>query len=229
MRCGVENFVFSSTATVYGDAAESPLPETLRPWPINPYGRTKLMTEWMLEDVARAHGLRYAVLRYFNVAGADPQGRTGQSTPTATHLVKVAVQAALGQRSHLDVYGTDYPTPDGTCIRDYVQVNDVGRAHLAALAHLRAGGESLIANCGLGRGSSVLEVVEMVKRVSGVDFEVCLRPRRGGDPASLVAAADRIRNLGFAPRYDLQAIVEQALRWERRLAGGGGGAAAAAP
>ncbi len=219
VRSGVKNFIFSSTATVYGDAEVSPLHEGLRPWPINPYGRTKLMTEWMLEDAAKAHGLRYAVLRYFNVAGADPQGRSGQSTPTATHLIKVAAQAALGQRSHLDVFGTDYPTVDGTCVRDYVQVNDVGRAHLAALAHLRGGGDNVVANCGYGRGSSVLQVIEVVKRVSGVDFEVRLQPRRAGDPATLVAQADRIRALGFTPRYDdLAVIVDQALRWERHLA-----------
>ena len=138
------------------------------------------MTEWMLEDAARAHDLRFVVLRYFNVAGADPKGRSGQSTPAATHLIKVAAQAALGQRPHLDVFGTDYPTPDGTCIRDYVQVNDLARAHLAALDHLRGGGDSTVMNCGYGHGSSVLEVIEVVKRVSGVDFEVRLRPRRPG-------------------------------------------------
>jgi UDP-glucose 4-epimerase len=219
VRRGVKNFIFSSTATVYGDADVSPLHEGLRPWPINPYGRTKLMTEWMLEDTARAHGLRYVVLRYFNVAGADPKGRSGQSTPTATHLIKVAAQVALGQRSHLDVFGTDYPTPDGTCVRDYVQVNDLARAHIVALDHLRRGGESTVMNCGYGHGSSVREVVEVVKRVSGVDFEVRYGPRRGGDPATLVAQVDRIKGLGFVPRFDdLALIVDQALRWERHLA-----------
>jgi UDP-glucose 4-epimerase len=220
VRSGVRNFIFSSTATVYGDAEVSPLHEGLRPWPINPYGRTKLMTEWMLEDAERAHGLRYAALRYFNVAGADPKGRSGQSTPTATHLIKVAAQVALGQRSHLDVFGTDYPTRDGTCVRDYVQVNDLARAHLVALDYLRGGGPSTVVNCGYGRGSSVFEVVEVVKRVSGVDFEVRLGPRRGGDPATLVAKVDRIRDMGFVPRHDdLEAIVDQALRWERTLEG----------
>jgi UDP-glucose 4-epimerase len=219
VKKGVKNFIFSSTATVYGNAEVSPLHEGLVPWPINPYGRTKLMTEWMLEDTARAHGLNYVVLRYFNVAGADPKGRSGQSTPTATHLIKVASQAALGQRSHLDVFGTDYPTPDGTCIRDYVQVNDLARAHLVALNHLRGGGESTVMNCGYGHGASVLEVIEVVKRVSGVDFEVRLQPRRAGDPATLVAKVDRIRGLGWTPRHDdLAQIVDQALRWERNLA-----------
>ncbi len=219
VKKGVKNFIFSSTATVYGNAEVSPLHEGLVPWPINPYGRTKLMTEWMLEDTARAHGLNFVVLRYFNVAGADPKGRSGQSTPTATHLIKVASQAALGQRSHLDVFGTDYPTPDGTCIRDYVQVNDLARAHLVALNHLRGGGESTVMNCGYGHGASVLEVIEVVKRVSGVDFEVRLQPRRAGDPATLVAKVDRIRGLGWTPQHDdLAQIVDQALRWERNLA-----------
>jgi UDP-glucose 4-epimerase len=219
VQTGVRNFIFSSTATVYGNADVSPLHEDLVPAPINPYGRTKLMTEWMLEDTARAHGLRYVVLRYFNVAGADPKGRSGQSSPAATHLIKVAAQVALGQRSHLDVFGTDYPTHDGTCVRDYVQVNDLARAHLAALNHLRGGGESRIMNCGYGHGSSVFDVIEVVKRVSGVDFEVRTVPRREGDPATLVAKVDRIRALGWEPQYDdLEAIVDQALRWERKLA-----------
>ena len=219
VRKGVENFIFSSTATVYGNSDVIPLHEDLVPAPINPYGRTKLMTEWMLEDTARAHGLRYVVLRYFNVAGADPKGRSGQSTPTATHLIKVAAQVALGQRSHLDVFGTDYPTHDGTCVRDYVQVNDLARAHLAALNHLRAGGESTVMNCGYGHGASVFDVIDVVKRVSGVDFEVRTVPRRPGDPATLVAKVDRIRALGWVPEYDdLEAIVDQALRWERKLA-----------
>ena len=160
------------------------------------------MTEWMLEDAAVAHGLRYGVLRYFNVAGADPKGRSGQSTPQATHIIKVAAQAALGLRPHLDVFGTDYPTPDGTCVRDYVQVTDLARAHLVALEHLRGGGESVIMNCGYGHGASVLEVIDVVKKVSGVDFEVRFGPRRRGDPASLVARIDRIRGarLGAALR-----------------------------
>lgn len=217
---GVKRFIFSSTATVYGNADVSPLGEELTPGPINPYGRTKLMTEWMLEDAARAHDFSYVVLRYFNVAGADPKGRSGQASPQATHLIKVAAQAALGQRPYLEVFGTDYPTRDGTCIRDYVQVNDLARAHLAALDYLRRGGESTVMNCGYGHGASVLEVIDVVKRVSGVDFEVRLVPRRPGDPASLVAKVERIHErLGWVPQCDdLTAIVDQALRWERILA-----------
>jgi UDP-glucose 4-epimerase len=219
-RMGVKRFIFSSTASLYGDQGSGPLGEDLAPSPINPYARTKLMTEWMLEDAARAHDLSYVALRYFNVAGADPKGRSGQASPQATHLIKVAAQVALGQRPYFEVYGADYPTPDGTCIRDYVQVNDVARAHLAALDYLRGGGESMAMNCGYGHGSSVREVVEVVKRVSGVDFEVRTVPRRAGDPASLVARVDRVRErLGWTPQFDdLEAIVGQALRWERALA-----------
>jgi UDP-glucose 4-epimerase len=172
VRGGVGRFIFSSTAAVYGEVGNEPVSEDTPQNPVSPYGRSKLMTEWMLRDAAVAHPLRYVVLRYFNVAGADPAGRIGQSTPAATHLIKVAAQAALGQRPHLDVYGTDYPTPDGSCLRDYIQVSDLADAHLAALRHLRAGGESLTANCGYGRGYSVLEIVDVVKRVSGVDFPV---------------------------------------------------------
>jgi UDP-glucose 4-epimerase len=153
------------------------------------------------------------------VAGADPHGRSGQSAPQATHLIKVAAQAALGQRPHLQVFGTDYPTSDGSCVRDYIQVTDLVRAHAAALTHLRKGGESLVLNCGYGRGFSVLEVVDVVKRVSGVNFDVRLAPRRPGDPAALVAKVDRIRGLGWTPKYDdLETIVDQALRWEHKLA-----------
>jgi UDP-glucose 4-epimerase len=220
IRAGVKSFIFSSTAAVYGEPDVTPVPEEIPLAPINPYGRSKLMTEWMIEDAARAHGLRYATLRYFNVAGADPEGRSGQSSPNATHILKVAAQAALGQRPYLQVFGTDYPTRDGSCIRDYIQVTDLARAHTAALAHLRGGGESLTLNCGYGQGFSVLEVVDVVKRVSGVDFEVRLGPRRAGDPAALVAKADRIREtLGWTPAHaDLATIVDQALRWERHLA-----------
>ena len=219
VKSGVRNFIFSSTAAVYGNAEVSPISEDVAAEPINPYGRSKLMSEWMLRDAAAAHGLSYVALRYFNVAGADPKGRSGQSTPAATHLIKLAAQAALGHRSHLDVFGTDYPTPDGTCVRDYIQVNDLARAHLAALSHLRAGGENAVMNCGYGHGASVLEVIDVVKRVSGVDFEVRTCPRRPGDPANLVAKVDRIRALGWVPQHDnLEAIVDQALRWERKLA-----------
>jgi len=217
---GVKHFIFSSTAAVYGEPQVTPVPEDLPLSPINPYGRSKLMSEWMLQDTARAHDLRYVALRYFNVAGADPKGRSGQSTPNATHLIKVAVQTALGQRPYLQVFGTDYPTADGSCIRDYIQVSDLARAHISALGHLRRGGESLTLNCGYGRGYSVLEVLDVVKRVSGVDFEVRRMPRRPGDPAALVAKVDRIRELlGWTPQFaDLEAIVEQALRWERKIA-----------
>jgi UDP-glucose 4-epimerase len=216
---GVRDFIFSSTASVYGNVQAEVLSEDLPVAPINPYGRTKVATEWMLEDARIAHGLRYGVLRYFNVAGADPKGRAGQSSSQATHIIKVAAQAALGLRPHLDVYGTDYATPDGTCIRDYIQVTDVARAHLTALGHLRGGGESVMMNCGYGHGASVLEVVEVVKKVSGVDFEIRFGPRRNGDPANLVAGIDRLRGLGWTPLYDdLEEIVSQALRWERVLA-----------
>ena len=219
VRGGVKRVIFSSTAAVYGEPAISPVPEEIELAPINPYGRSKLMSEWMLGDVARAHGLGFVVLRYFNVAGADPKGRSGQSSPNATHLIKVAGQAALGQRAALEVFGTDYPTPDGTCIRDYIHVTDLARAHLAALDHLRAGGANLTLNCGYGRGYSVNEVVAVVKQVSGVDFPVKLSGRRPGDPASLVAKADRIRSeLGWQPEHDdLEEIVRQALTWEDKL------------
>src|SRR3982751_6825921 len=170
VRTGIKHIIFSSTAAVYGEPEVVPVPEDLPLNPINPYGRSKLMSEWMLQDAARAHDLRYVALRYFNVAGADPRGRSGQSTPNATHLIKVAAQAALGQRPYLEVFGTDYGTEDGTCVRDYVQVNDLARAHLVALNHLRGGGACTTMNCGYGHGSSVLEVVDVVKRVSGVDF-----------------------------------------------------------
>lgn len=216
---GVKNFIFSSTATVYGNAGAKFLSEDLPVAPINPYGRTKVATEWMLEDAARAHGLRYAILRYFNVAGADPKGRSGQSTRQATHLIKVASQVALGQRPYLEVFGTDYDTEDGTCVRDYVQVNDLARAHLSALRHLRHEGDSVVVNCGYGHGSSVRDVIAVVKKVSGVDFEVRYSPRRPGDPARLVAKVNRVRSLGWEPKHDnLEEIVDQALRWERVLA-----------
>ena len=216
---GVRQIIFSSTAAVYGNPRENPVGEDAILDPVSPYGRSKLMTEWMLQDAGRAHGLRYVALRYFNVAGADPKGRSGQSTPRATHLIKAAVQTALGQRPFLEVYGTDYPTPDGSCLRDYIQVTDLAQAHLVALDHLRRGGESLAVNCGYGRGFSVLEVVEVVKRVSSVDFEVKLSPRRLGDPAAIIAKADRIRaELGWAPQHEnLDEIVAQALAWEKRL------------
>jgi UDP-glucose 4-epimerase len=219
VQAGIKYFIFSSTAAVYGEPSVNPVTEDVALQPINPYGRSKLMVEWILEDVAKAADFSYVALRYFNVAGADPGGRLGQSTPQATHLIKVAVQAALGQRAGMDIYGSDYPTPDGTCIRDYIQVSDLIAAHLLALGHLRYGGKSLVLNCGYGHGHSVREVVDVVKRVSGVDFEVRQAGRRAGDPAILVAGAERIRRrLGWQPRYDdLTEIVRQAYEWERKL------------
>ena len=216
---GVRHFIFSSTAAVYGMAGDAPVAETAPLKPLSPYGSSKLMTEIMLADTARAHALTYVVLRYFNVAGADPLGRGGQSTPRATHLIKVACEAALGKRSHLDVFGTDYPTPDGTCIRDYIQVSDLARAHSAALAYLAAGGASDTFNCGYGRGFSVLEVVAAVERAAGRAFDVRRGHRRPGDPAQIVAASEKIRSsLGWAPAYaDLDVIVRQALAWENHL------------
>jgi UDP-glucose 4-epimerase len=216
---GIKRFIFSSTAAVYGEPDINPIGEDAPPQPINPYGRSKLMVEWILEDVAKAKDFSYIALRYFNVAGADPDGRLGQSTPNATHLIKVAVQAALGQRNGMDIFGTDYPTPDGTCVRDYIQVSDLIAAHLLALAHLRNGGGSQVLNCGYGHGHSVREVIDVVKRVTGSDFEVRLAGRRAGDPAMLLAGAERIRQqLGWKPRHDnLKEIVRQAYEWERKL------------
>jgi UDP-glucose 4-epimerase len=219
MKGGVRNFIFSSTAAVYGETTSEPVAESAPLNPMSPYGRSKLMVEWMLADAGRAHDLRHVILRYFNVAGADPRGRLGQSTPNATHLIKRAVQTALGRHPSMDVFGQDYATPDGTCLRDYIQVTDLIDAHMAALAYLRAGGASLICNCGYGRGYSVNQVIEVVKRVSGVDFKVNRAGRRAGDPAAIVAQADLIRReLGWRPQRDnLDAIVKQALDWERRL------------
>ena len=187
--------------------------------PISPYGWSKLMTEIMLRDASAAHGLTHVILRYFNVAGADPHCRTGQSSPNATHLIKVAAETALGLRPKLQVFGTDYPTPDGTCIRDYIHVADLARAHSDALRHIRSGGTSLTLNCGYGHGFSVLDVIETVKRVSGVDFEVEYAPRRPGDPAQLVASSEKARAaLGWKPRFDdLSTIVSHALAWEKTL------------
>jgi UDP-glucose 4-epimerase len=217
---GLKQFIFSSTAAVYGNPAENPVSEAAQPAPMSPYGWSKLMTEVMLADTSRAHDFNYVALRYFNVAGADPKGRSGQSTPRATHLIKVACETALGQRAHMEVFGTDYPTPDGTCIRDYIHVTDLIRAHVAALDYLRTGGKSDIFNCGYSKGFSVLEVIEAVKRVSGVDFDVRLVPRRPGDPAAIVAGSQKIRDqLGWQPRHDdLDEIVRHALSWEDHLA-----------
>jgi UDP-glucose 4-epimerase len=198
---------------------ENPVAETAVLEPMSPYGTSKLMTEIMLRDTARAHPLRYVALRYFNVAGADPLGRSGQSTARATHLVKVACEAALGERAYLEVFGTDYPTEDGTCVRDYIHVTDLVRAHLDALRYLRAGGKSEVLNCGYGRGFSVLDVIGSVKRSAHNDFPVRMGPRRAGDPAAIVAKADRIGQvLGWKPELDdLDTIVSHALGWEKRL------------
>ncbi len=219
---GVPHFIFSSTAAVYGMGNGEPVKETSELKPISPYGTSKLMTEMMLADTAFAHKFRYVALRYFNVAGSDPEGRTGQSTPRATHLIKVACQTALGQHAELKVFGTDYPTPDGTCVRDYIHVSDLARAHMSALAHLRNGGGSDVFNCGYGTGYSVREVIEAVKKASGVDFKVNFVPRRPGDPAALVADASRIREtLGWTPELDdLDTIVRHAFAWETRLTSG---------
>ena len=216
---GVRHFIFSSTAAVYGNPAEIPVQEDAATLPISPYGWSKLMTEIMLRDAGSAHGLEHVILRYFNVAGADPRRRTGQSTKAATHLIKVAVETVLGLRAKLDVFGDDYPTPDGTCIRDYIHVSDLVRAHADALRYLRSGAPSLTLNCGYGHGFSVLEVIEAVKRVSAVDFKVDIAPRRAGDPAQIVAHSERARGkLGWQPRYDdLSTIVRDALAWEREL------------
>jgi len=219
VSCGVRHFIFSSTAAVYGMPETSPVREDMPLAPISPYGSSKLMTETMLRDTAAAHDFNYVALRYFNVAGADPQGRCGQSTPEATHLIKVAAQTALGQRSHIEVYGTDYPTPDGTCIRDYIHVSDLARAHSSALGYLRDGGGSQVLNCGYGRGFSVLEVIEAVRAASKSEFEVRMGARRAGDPANLVADAGRLRELlSWKPEYDdLETIVAHAHAWEAHL------------
>jgi len=216
---GVERFIFSSTAAVYGEESEQPVAEGSVKDPMSPYARSKLITEWMLEDVSRASGLRYVALRYFNVAGADPKGRTGQSTPRATHLIKRASQVALGRVPHLDILGTDYPTPDGTGVRDYIHVSDLIDAHLLALDALRNGRGSDVFNCGYGRGLSVRDVVRAIERVTGVSLPVREGPRRPGDPAALVADPSKIKRvLNWTPRHDdLDEIVRSALAWERRF------------
>lgn len=220
VESGVRRFIFSSTAAVYGEPDTTPVPESADLRPINPYGRSKLVTEWMLEDAARAHGLSYVALRYFNVAGADPEGRAGQISPLATHLVKVACEVATGKRERLEIFGTDYPTRDGTCVRDYIHVTDLVEAHIAALEHLRRGGACGAFNCGDGRGCTVLEVVAALGRVLGRPIPTAPVGRRPGDPATLVADPKRIREvLSWTPRYDdIDFIVSTALEWERKLA-----------
>lgn len=216
---GVKSFIFSSTAAVYGNPEVTPVAEDAVLKPVSPYGTSKLMTELMLADTARAHDFHYVALRYFNVAGADPKGRTGQSTPRATHLIKVACETALGKRTRMDVFGTDYPTPDGTCIRDYIHVTDLVGAHMMALRYLREGGRSDVFNCGYSSGYSVLEVIKAVKCVHGQDFKVVNAPRRPGDAEAIIAASAKIRAaLGWTPKWaDLDTIVSHALAWERGL------------
>ena len=219
LESGVRHFVFSSTAAVYGIPETGFADETSPTVPINPYGTSKLMSEWMLRDLAAASPMRYVSLRYFNVAGSDPAGRIGQATRAATLLVKVACEAAVGKRPHVSIFGTDYPTPDGTGVRDYIHVEDLAAAHLDALDYLRGGGASEILNCGYGHGYSVREVLAAVERVAGRQLRVREEPRRPGDPPTLIARADKIRRLlGWKPRLDdLDTIVRTSLQWEERM------------
>lgn len=222
VKAGVKYFVFSSTAAVYGIPESGLASETSPTAPINPYGQSKLMTEWMLRDVAAVNPLNFVALRYFNVAGSDPEARIGQSTAKSTLLTKVACEAAVGKRDHIAIFGTDYPTPDGTGLRDYIHVEDLADAHLKALDYLRGGGETTTLNCGYGHGYSVREVIRMVEQVAGHPIEQKELPRRPGDPPTLIAEAMRIREqLGWSPRYDnLEKIVESSLRWEKKLTTG---------
>jgi UDP-glucose 4-epimerase len=219
VKTGVRRFIFSSTAAVYGNPDSTPVAEDAPTRPLSPYGSSKLMTEIMLHDIAPAYGMDFVVLRYFNVAGADPMGRTGLATVGATHLLKMAVEAATGQRTKVDVFGTDYPTPDGSCIRDFIHVSDLVEAHRAALEYLRQGGPSTTLNCGYGRGYSVLETIEAVRRASGRNFAVQYAPRRDGDIVTMIADTKRIRStLDWTPRYDdLETIARHALVWEEKL------------
>jgi UDP-glucose 4-epimerase len=216
---GVKHFVFSSTAAVYGIPASGLASEESPTQPINPYGTSKLFSEWMLRDLCAATPMRYVALRYFNVAGSDIRGRIGQSTRAATLLVKVACEVAVGRRPYLSVFGTDYPTPDGTGVRDYIHVEDLAAAHVNALAYLRDGGKSLVANCGYGHGYSVRQVVASVEKLAGLKLAVREEPRRAGDPPELVASAKKVREvLGWSPKLDdIDIIVRSSLEWERRL------------
>jgi UDP-glucose 4-epimerase len=222
VKAKVSNFVFSSTAAVYGIPDTGVTTEESPTVPINAYGLSKLMTEWMLRDVSAVEPLNHVALRYFNVAGSDPEGRIGQSTPNATLLTKVACEAVVGKRDQVAIYGTDYPTPDGTGVRDYIHVEDLAAAHLKALDYLRAGGKSTTLNCGYGHGYSVRELLSAVEEVAGVSLNIKETDRRAGDPPTLIAGADRIREiLGWEPKYDdLTAIVSSSLNWERKLAAG---------
>lgn len=216
---GIKHFIFSSTAAVYGNLQTGVAVETTPTAPINPYGTSKLMSEWMLKDLCAASALRSVILRYFNVAGSDPDGEIGQSTENATLLIKVACEVALGKREKLFVFGTDYPTPDGTGIRDYIHVDDLASAHLAALEYLRAGGESTTLNCGYGNGYSVRQVIDSVERCHGKELNVVEAPRRAGDPAELVSNVEAIhRTLDWTPQFnDLDVIVRTSLAWEAKL------------
>jgi UDP-glucose 4-epimerase len=217
VRANVRNFIFSSSAAVYGFPAHNPVSEGAELRPISPYGSSKMMSEIMLRDAAAAHDLRYVALRYFNVAGADPKGRAGQSSEGATHLIKVACEVALGKRPHMKIFGTDYATPDGTCLRDYIHVTDLAAAHRAALAYLRDGGASQVLNCGYGSAFSVLEVIRAVERAAGHPIDARPGQRRPGDSPSLMADASRIRELlNWSPEHcDLDTIVRTALAWEQ--------------
>ena len=219
VRCGVPHFVFSSTAAVYGSPERIPISEDEPKLPESPYGSSKLMTEIMLRDTSAAHDFTYTALRYFNVCGADPKMRAGQSTKGATHLIKVACEVATGKRPFMEVFGTDYPTPDGTCIRDYIHVTDLVNAHYLALRRMRSGGKSLVANCGYQHGYSVLEVIAAVERVVGKKLDVRMSGRRPGDAVAIVANVERCRSeLGWTPDYDdLDTIVSHALQWEEML------------
>jgi UDP-glucose 4-epimerase len=219
VTCKIPRFIFSSTAAVYGNPEQMPVPEDAVTRPLSPYGMSKLMSEIMLHDTAAAHGLSYVVLRYFNVAGADPFGRAGLATAGATHLLKIAVEVATGQRAKIDIYGTDYPTPDGSCIRDFIHVTDLVAAHKGALDYLIRGGPSATFNCGYGRGYSVREVIDAVARVSGCPVPVEVAERRPGDIMTMIADTRRIhRALDWTPRYDnLDTIATHALSWEDRL------------
>jgi UDP-glucose 4-epimerase len=227
VKCGISRFIFSSTAAVYGNPDQVPVDETAPTRPMSPYGASKLMSEIMLHDVVAAHDMNFVVLRYFNVAGADPLARIGLATVGATHLLKIAVEAATGQRAKINVFGTDYPTPDGSCIRDFIHVSDLAQAHRAALAYLRNRGNSVTLNCGYGLGYSVLETIEAVRRVSGRSFAVQYAARRPGDIMTMVADTSRIRStLDWTPQYDdLETIAAHALAWEEKLFRERGGAA----
>ena len=217
VNTGIKYFIFSSTAAVYGIPRSPTVTESSPTLPINPYGTSKLMTEWILRDTTATNNLRHVTLRYFNVAGSDPEGRIGQSTPGATLLIKVACEAVVGKRAAISIFGTDFPTPDGTGIRDYIHVEDLADAHLKALSHLEAGGDSVTLNCGYGHGYSVRNVLDAIKRLSGTNFEIRRAKRRPGDPPTLVANANAIRKtLGWSPSYDdLDLIVRHSLNWER--------------